>query len=77
MGVQYGGHTIRQGAKPDTEAKVLKAKLSLNWTGPYMSSQLAPALQRTPRTDLLSRQSSCIWIFLPICPALMLADACH
>ena len=27
--------TIRQGAKMDTDAKVLKAKLSLNWTGPY------------------------------------------
>ena len=27
--------TIRQGAKTATDAKVLKAKLSLNWTGPY------------------------------------------
>ena len=27
--------TIRQGAKPDADAKVLKAKLPLNWTGPY------------------------------------------
>ena len=27
--------TIRQGAKMDTDAKVLKAKLSLNWTAPY------------------------------------------
>ena len=26
--------TIRQGAKPDTDAKVLKAKLPPNWTGP-------------------------------------------
>ena len=25
--------TIRQGAKTDTDAKVLKTKLSLNWTG--------------------------------------------
>ena len=28
-------HTIRQGAKTDTDAKVLKAELSLNWTGTY------------------------------------------
>ena len=27
--------TIRQGGKTDTDAKVLKAKLSLNWKGPY------------------------------------------
>ena len=27
--------TIHQGAKTDTDAKVLKAELSLNWTGPY------------------------------------------
>ena len=26
--------TIRQGARTDTDAKVLKAKLSFNWTGP-------------------------------------------
>ena len=27
--------TIRQSANPDTDAKILKAKLSPNWTGPY------------------------------------------
>ena len=27
--------TVRQGAKAGTDAKVLKAKLSLNWTGPF------------------------------------------
>ena len=27
--------TIRQGAKTDTDVKVLEAKPSLNWTGPY------------------------------------------
>ena len=27
--------TIRQGAKSGTDAKVLKEKLSLNWTGPF------------------------------------------
>ena len=27
--------TIRQGVNANTDAKVLKAKLELNWTGPY------------------------------------------
>ena len=27
--------TIRQGLKANTDAKVLKAQLALNWTGPY------------------------------------------
>ena len=34
--------TIRQRAKPDTDAKVLKAKFSLNWTGPYKLLAVAP-----------------------------------
>ena len=34
--------TFRQGAKPDTDAKVLKAKLSLNWTGPYKVLAVGP-----------------------------------
>ena len=34
--------TIRQGAKTDTDAKVLKAKLSLNWTDPYMVLAVGP-----------------------------------
>ena len=34
--------TIRQGAKTDTDAKVLKAKLSLNWTGPYKVLTVGP-----------------------------------
>ena len=42
---------------------------------PTKSWQLAPAPQRIPRTVLLPRQSPCIWIFLPICPALILAGA--
>ena len=33
--VYYMAATIRQGAKPDTGTKALKAKLSLNWTGSY------------------------------------------
>ena len=34
--------TIRQGAKTDTDAKVLKAKLSLNWTGLYKVLAVGP-----------------------------------
>ena len=34
--------TIRQGAKPGTDAKVLKAKLSLNWTAPYKVLAVGP-----------------------------------
>ena len=34
--------TIRQGAKTDTDAKVLKAKLSLHWTGPYKVIAVGP-----------------------------------
>ena len=34
--------TIRQGAKTDTGAKALKAKLSLNWTGPYKVLAVGP-----------------------------------
>ena len=67
--------TIRQGAKTDTDAKVLKAKLSLNWTGPTRSSQLAPAPPLTPRTALLWVTSSSFWIYPPTCQARMLAGA--
>ena len=34
--------TIRQGAKTDTDAKVLKAKLYINWTGPYKVLAVGP-----------------------------------
>ena len=34
--------TIRQGAKTDTDAKVLKAKLSLNWAGTYKVLVVGP-----------------------------------
>ena len=33
--VCHAATTIRQGVKTGTDAKVLKAKLSLIWTGPY------------------------------------------
>ena len=34
--------TTLQGAKPGMDAKVLKAKLSLNWTGPYKVLAVSP-----------------------------------
>ena len=34
--------TIRQGAKTDTDAKVFKAKLSLNWTDPCKVLAVGP-----------------------------------
>ena len=49
--------TIRQGAKTDTDAKVLKAKLSLNWT------------PLTPRMAPPWALSSYIWICPPTSPA--------
>ena len=33
--VYNSASTIRQGVKANTDAKVLKPKLALNWTGPY------------------------------------------
>ena len=34
--------TIRQGMKANTDAKVLKAKPTLNWTGPYKILAVGP-----------------------------------
>ena len=34
--------TIRQGVKANTDAKVLKAKLALHWTGPYNVLAIGP-----------------------------------
>ena len=33
---------IRQGVKANTDAKVLKAKLALDWTGPYDALAVGP-----------------------------------
>ena len=35
--------TIRQNAKSGSDAKVLKAKASLNWTGPFKMLAVAPS----------------------------------
>ena len=34
--------TIHESAKTDTDTKVLKAKLTLNWTGPYKVLAVGP-----------------------------------
>ena len=65
--------TIRQGAKTNTDIKALKAKLSLNWTGPYKFLVVGPCTSLTPRTAPLSALSSYIGIYPPTCPARMLA----
>ena len=66
--------TIRQAAKPDTDAKVLKVKLSPNWTFPYKVLAAGPCYSADTPDGSPFGQSSCIWIFLPICQALMLTD---
>ena len=40
--VYHTAATIRQGAKTGTDAKVLKAKLSLNWTASYKVLVVGP-----------------------------------
>ena len=63
--------TIDQGAKMNTDAKVLKAKLSLNWkllaVGPCTPAD-------TPDGSPLGAKLY-IWIKHPICPVRMLAGA--
>ena len=53
--------TIRQGAKPDTEPKVLEAKLSLNWTGPYKVLAVGPCSSAdTPDGSPLGAKLLCL-----------------
>ena len=40
--VYNSGSTIRKGVKANTDDKVLKAKLALNWTGPYKVLAVGP-----------------------------------
>ena len=47
--------TIRQGVKANTDAKVFKAKLALNWTRPYKVLVVGPCSSAdTPDGSLLS-----------------------
>ena len=65
--------TIRQGIKANTDAQVLKAKLVLNWTGPYKVLAVGPwSSADTPDGSPLGKTSS-IWIALSTCPVRMLA----
>ena len=47
--------TIHQGVKANTDAKVLKATLALNWTGPY--KVLSVPLQRLEVEKITVHQS--------------------
>ena len=66
--VYNSASTIHQGVKAHADAKVLKDKLALNWTGPYKSWQSVPAPPPRPRTVRRSVATSSIWISLAICP---------
>ena len=56
--------TIRQGAKTDTDATVLKSKLSLNWTAPYAVFAVGPYnLDDTPDGSPLG--SKLLYLDLP------------
>ena len=63
---------IRQGMKANTDAKVLKAKLALNWTGPYKVLEVGPCSSVDTRTAPHSAITSSTWISLPTCPVRML-----
>ena len=49
--------TIRLGTKAGTDAKVLKAKLSLNWMGPFKILAIGPHPQKQPLTAALWPQN--------------------
>ena len=54
--VYNSASTIRQGVRANTDAKVLKAKLVLNWTGPYKVLAVGPcSAAETPDGSPLGR----------------------
>ena len=56
--------TIRQGVKASTDANVLKAKLALNWTGPYKILAVGPcSAAETPDASPLG--SNVLYLDLP------------
>jgi len=56
--VYNSASTIRQGAKKDTDATVLKTKLSLNWNGPFKILAVGPApASDTPDNHPPTRQT--------------------
>ena len=58
--------TIPQGAKSGTDAKVLKEKLSLNWTGPFKILTVGPS----PSDSALWPPNCYTWTFPRTCRAL-------
>ena len=59
--VYNSASTIRQGVKANTDAKVLKAKLALNWTGPYMILAVGPcSAAETPDGSPLGDNLLCL-----------------
>eukprot|EP00904_Undaria_pinnatifida_P007854 jgi/Undpi1/4199/HiC_scaffold_16.g07566.m1 len=62
--VYNSASTIRQGVKANTDAKVLKAKLALNWTGPYKVLAVGPcSAAETPDGSPLG--SNLLYLDLP------------
>ena len=62
--VYNSASTIRQSVKANTDAKVLKAKLALNWTGPYKIMAVGPcSAAETPEGSLLG--SNLLYLDLP------------
>ena len=52
--------TIRQGAKAGTDAKILKGKLSVNWTGPFKILAVGPSpTEATPDGRPLAAKFFC------------------
>ena len=69
MGVdlQLGVHKISQGVRSGTDDKVLKAKMSLLWAGPFKFWPLALVLKHL--MERLWPTSCCTWTFRRIRPA--------
>ena len=67
--------TIRQGAKTDTDAKILKIELSLNWTGPYKVLAVGPCSSADTPDGCPLGAKLLIWIYPPKFPTRMLAGA--
>ena len=62
--VYNSASTIRQGVKANTDAKVLEAKLALNWTGPYKVLAVGPcSAAETPDGSPLG--SNLLYLDLP------------
>ena len=62
--VYSSASTIRQGVKANTDAKVLKAKLALNWTGPYKVLAVGPC-SATETPDGSPLESNLLYLDLP------------